>query len=58
MLGDSFIWGTEHTAPDGKICNFPKKIQIEKIQRFNSYELTREKIWSILLMIGKKLLTS
>ena len=23
MLGDSNIWGTEHTAPDGKICESP-----------------------------------
>lgn len=25
MLGDSHIWGTEHTAPDGKICEYPPK---------------------------------
>ena len=23
MLGDSNIWGTEHTAPDGKLCEWP-----------------------------------
>ena len=32
MLGDSHIWGTEHTAPDGKICEYPPK-------RFSNVEL-------------------
>lgn len=26
MLGDSHIWGTEQTAPDGKICEYPPRI--------------------------------
>lgn len=26
MLGDSHIWGTEQTAPDGKICNYPARL--------------------------------
>ena len=26
MLGDSHIWGTEHIAPDGKICEYPKPL--------------------------------
>ena len=26
MLGDSHIWGTEQTAPDGKICNAPARL--------------------------------
>lgn len=26
MVGDSHIWGTEQTAPDGKICEYPAKL--------------------------------
>ena len=26
MLGDSHIWGTEQTAPDGKMCNYPPRL--------------------------------
>ena len=46
MLGDSFIWGTEHTAPDGKICNFPPRKYNRKDPKDQQFsELPSEKTW-------------
>lgn len=37
MLGDSHIWGTEQTAPDGKICEYPEKIFSTKDEEMMKY---------------------